>query len=64
MKILPTYELLVVELQATLESLIKYSKSESVKESAKKRKIEIEQIRKTGGRLYLEDHPVKRFVIK
>lgn len=58
---LPTYELLVVELQATLESLIKYSKSDFVKETAKKRKIEIEQIRKNKDGFYLEEHPVKRY---
>ena len=55
MKLLPTYELLVVELQATLEALIKYSKSDYVKESAKKRKREIEQIKKDRSGLYLSD---------
>lgn len=55
MKKLPTYELLVVELQATLEALIKYSKSDYVKESAKKRKREIEQIKKDRSGLYLAE---------
>lgn len=58
---LPTYEMLVVELQATLEALIKYTKSDFVKETAKKRKIEIERIQKNKDGLYLELHPVKRY---
>lgn len=53
--------MLVVELQATLEALIRYSKSDFVKETAKKRKIEIERIQKNKDGLYLEPHPVKRY---
>lgn len=57
---LPTYELLIVELQATLEALIKYSKSDFVKESARKRKAEIEQIKKDRGGLYIAEPTVKK----
>jgi hypothetical protein len=50
---LPSYEQLVIELHATLESLINYSKSEYVRQLAKDRMKEIEQIRKNGGGIYL-----------
>lgn len=56
---LPTYDLLLVELQATLEALIKYAKSDSVKDSAKKRKTEIERIKKNREGFYL-DQEIKK----
>ncbi len=52
---LPTYELLVVELQTTLESLIKYSKSDYVRQSAIERKKQIERIKKNKEGFYIPE---------
>ena len=51
----PSYELLIVELQATLEALIKYSKSDYVRQSAIERKKQIERIKKNKEGLYISD---------